>query len=178
MHVTVFNRRKTMPARTLVHTNGAISKDALMGVISARYAPQLFSVPDYDTPVQVQMVSAGDEEHCTNYARQANGETDWNMFARIWVAYAVVDPVLIEPPNPNRRIQAEQVATFLEDLPKDWIEPVYFKSLEMTHEYRRKRVERERDAARGGQSVVFPRPGSAPSSSETGSTSSTPPSSP
>ena len=167
-----------MPARTLTPLPNGITttRDALLQTVASRYAPVIFTVPDYETVIEVAMVSMGDQEHCDSFARLTDGTRNWDMYARLWVAYALVQPKLAE--DANRRIEAEQIATILEDFPKDWIEIVFAKSLEMTNEYRKKRTERERQDAQGGQSVVFPRPGSGRSSLETDSTSSTPPSSP
>jgi hypothetical protein len=152
------------------------SRDELMQTIAARYAPVLYTVPDYDTRVEVAIVSAGDEEHCAAFARSVDGERNWDIFARLWVGYALIQPKLAE--DPDRRVEAEKVAAVLEEFPKDWIELIFAKTLEMTNEYRRKRAAREREEARGGTPVVFPRHGSAPSSSATDSASSIPASSP
>jgi len=160
-----------MPARTVSPNGTIISAEQLMTRIQARYAGVAYDVPDYDTPIRVQAITMGDEEHCADYARQDDGERDWEAYARIWVAYGLAEPKLSE--EPNRIVAAEIVADILLGFPKDWVELVFYKSLEMTNEYRRRRADRERELARG-EATVFPSPDSAPSSSETGSESSTP----
>jgi len=159
-----------MPARTLSPNGVVTSVDQLNSVMASRYQPKLFTVPDYDTTIEVQMISAGDQEHCANFARMQNGERDWDIYTRIWVAYGIAAPKLVT--DPNRRQEAEKIARLLEDYPKDWINLVFQQSLEMTTEYQRKRAERERAAGEGDTSVVFRRPDSGPTSSQTDSTSS------
>jgi len=149
--------------------NGVSTPEQIFAQINERYAPVRYEVPDYDHVVELTMLTAGEEEHCQQYARMADGSRNSDAFVRLYVAYALVEPKLAE--DRNKRVQAEKVAAVLEGFPSDWLSPVFLKANELTVAYAKKRQEREREGSDGNMSF-FPKRTSAPSSSGTDSGSS------
>jgi hypothetical protein len=78
-----------MPQPRTIPATGVISRDRLMERFAERFAPEKFEVPDYGTEVAVQMLSAGDQEHCNAFARMPDGSQNTERWIRIWVAYGL-----------------------------------------------------------------------------------------
>jgi hypothetical protein len=154
-----------------ISPNGVSSVEQIFARVEERFAPEKFEIPDYEgTFVEVQMLNAGEIEHCDGFARMADGTRNWDAFIRIFTAYALAAPKLATDKDP--RVEAEKVAAILERFPRDWFEPIYNKAMEMTGAYNVRRQQREQE----GRNTLpfFPKRASAPASSGTDSTSSPP----
>ena len=159
-----------MPQPKTLLPNGTTSVEQLTALFEERYAPVPFEVPDYGTRVELQMLSAGEEEHCGAFAREDDGSRNADRYVRIFVAYSLVTPKLAT--DKNRRIEAEKIATILERAPSDWLAPIFRKAADITYEYQRRRIEREREEEKGSAVPFFLKPGFALTSSPTDSESS------